>query len=315
MVDILLATYNGIKYIEEQLVSIFEQTYTNYHLYIRDDGSEDETVRTIERLVTDYGMDDKVTIIDDGEATGSAKKNFTRLCTYSDSEYTMFSDQDDIWHKDKIEITLKRMKKLEAAYGNDVPFLVHTDLTVVDEEKNLIADSIKEYMQLPVKENIKALLLQNSVTGCSMMLNKSAMRLMKKADEEGAFIIHDHFAAVVVALFGHVSYIDKSTADYRQHSGNQIGAADAASFKYKLNRFVRGKDDFQKEMEACYSQAEYILDVFKDELDKVNADKVECVRRFSQLKSMSSREKRAFFREYGMYKRGTLKSIVQMLWC
>lgn len=100
--------------------------------------------------------------------------NFSSLIEYSDSRYTFFSDQDDVWLPHKIEISLKKMQAIEAKYGQNTPILVYTDLTVVDQNLNLIHPSFRQYQNLdpyPTKL-LPRLLVQNFVTGCSMLINQ-----------------------------------------------------------------------------------------------------------------------------------------------
>ena len=127
-VGILLATYNGEQYIREQLDSILNQTYVDWVCYIHDDGSADNTWQTIKKYESDYP--DKFVVLN-YEKCGGACKNFISLMKYSSENYIMFSDQDDVWAKNKIEVTLNRMKSIEA--DSDKPYAVFTDLYVVDE--------------------------------------------------------------------------------------------------------------------------------------------------------------------------------------
>ena len=110
-VDVLLATYNGEQYLQEQIESILNQTYTDFRLLISDDGSKDKTIDIVEEYAK---KDDRIIIFKQNENMGVVK-NFEFLMKQVQSKYFMFSDQDDIWKKDKIEKSVKKIE--EGAFG------------------------------------------------------------------------------------------------------------------------------------------------------------------------------------------------------
>ena len=122
-VAILMATYNGEKYLSEQIESIINQTFTDWVLYIHDDGSTDGTLEIIKKYVKIYP---KKIILIQGERTGGAKFNFFSLMDKVTAEYIMFSDQDDWWLPDKINKTLEKCIKIENGQ-KDTPVVVFTD--------------------------------------------------------------------------------------------------------------------------------------------------------------------------------------------
>ena len=155
-VDILLATYNAQRYIKEQLDSILNQSFSDWNLIVYDDGSNDDTLSIINTYVDRYP--EKIKFISNNNRFGSALGSFSFLLTVSNSQYTMFCDQDDVWDKDKIEKTLKKMKELENAFG-DIPLLVHTDLEVVNEDLQTIDKSFFHYEQItPAMNELNRLL-------------------------------------------------------------------------------------------------------------------------------------------------------------
>ena len=134
-VAILMATYNGEKYIKEQIDSLLEQTFINWNLYIQDDGSIDRTIE----IVQSYD-DSRITIVDNGLTHPGPCLNFMNLLNIVESQYYMFCDQDDVWLPDKIAISYERMK-IEEQYHNDLPILVHTDYKSTDAFLNIIKTS------------------------------------------------------------------------------------------------------------------------------------------------------------------------------
>ncbi|MBS5112853.1 MAG: glycosyltransferase [Coprobacillus cateniformis] len=110
MVDILLATYNGEKYIREQIDSILNQTYQDFRILIRDDGSKDETVSIIENYTKKY--QGKIVLIQDNIECGSSVSNFMELSKHATADYIMYCDQDDYWFTNKIDSSLNAIRKL-----------------------------------------------------------------------------------------------------------------------------------------------------------------------------------------------------------
>ena len=136
-IDILLATYNGEKFVKEQIESILNQTYENFNLIISDDASTDNTLNILE----EYEKKDTRIKVFKKEKNKGLIDNFEFLLKNVTSDYFMFSDQDDIWKKDKIEKSINKLK--EESLG-----LVYTDLEIVDEKLNVIYPSYWKYKQI-----------------------------------------------------------------------------------------------------------------------------------------------------------------------
>lgn len=222
-IAVLLATYNGGKYIWEQLESLFQQSCKQFHLYVRDDGSSDDTMKIVEQF---HGMfPDRVTILKDLQKHRGAARSFMYLLENVDSEYYMFCDQDDIWLPEKIEKTLARMKDETAA--KNVPVLVATDLKVVDEQLSPIKDSFNEDLKIDVfRKHPELICVRHVVTGCTMMFNRAAKLAALPMSPRAT--MHDEWVALCVHFKGGViSILDDSTILYRQHTSNTLGAEQA----------------------------------------------------------------------------------------
>ena len=126
MIDILMATFNGERFIKEQLNSIGRQTYKDWRLIIRDDCSTDKTCEIIEDFMKEFPG--KIKLYKNIKPSGGAKYNFLNMISDIEHNYVMFADQDDVWHPDKIKISFLEMKKTEKYAGEGVPVLVYTDL-------------------------------------------------------------------------------------------------------------------------------------------------------------------------------------------
>lgn len=138
-VDILLATYNGELYIEQQIQSILSQTYKNWHLLISDDSSCDNTAAIIKKYAA---MDTRIHVLTSAAKHRSAKMNFFYLIECSESSYIAFCDQDDYWKPNKIQISMETLREIERNHGSNIPVLVHTDLSITDERLDIVRQSI-----------------------------------------------------------------------------------------------------------------------------------------------------------------------------
>ena len=259
---ILMATYNGEKYLKEQIDSIVAQTYKDWQLIIRDDNSSDNTINIINNYIVNFP--NKIRLVKNSTEKHGSKNNFLslkKLAIKENYEYAMFCDQDDVWEENKIKLTLDEMKKIER--NSEIPALVHTDLKVVDEKLNTIFPSFKIYSKLnPINDYFSHLLVENTVTGCTMLVNRALLiksESIKKIDD---IIMHDWLFALLAAIYGNISYINAPTILYRQHGNNVVGAKknNFVEMSKKIFTFNKNKDSLKKTIK----QAEVILDSFND---------------------------------------------------
>lgn len=222
MIDILLATYNSENFLTQLLDSLLTQSFTDWQLLCRDDGSTDKTKQIIENYST---KDDRIRLIEtDGQRLG-AMKSFYQLMTISDSEYLMFCDHDDIWLPKKIEHAFMSMQQTEIQVGKDKPLLVFSDLQVTDQHLNIIDSSFWHYtnLQPQLLTDFASLAGVNCVTGCTMLINKAAKQAALPLGRHA--LMHDHYIALaVLANGGELILNHHSDILYRQHTDNVLGA-------------------------------------------------------------------------------------------
>lgn len=304
-INILLATYNGEKYIEEQIDSVLAQTYKNWNIIVRDDRSTDKTVEILKKYAKKYS--NKIRLIQDEDGNLGATHNFTRLLGYAQEDYIMFCDQDDVWLPQKIEITFKKLQGIEKEYGNNFPLLIHTDLKVVDENLDIISDSFWKYQKLnPQKgRSLNRLLIQNVVTGSTMMINKILRDLSMPIPQES--VMHDWWIALVASSFGKIAYIPIPTVLYRQYGTNVIGAK-----KWDINHAIKKILMFWERKELIENllrtqrQAESFKDRYKFLLNIEDLKKTET---YSRILRYNFIQKRFYLLKYRFFRTGIIRNL------
>lgn len=293
---LLLSTYNGEKYLKAQLDSLFSQSYKNFKLIARDDGSTDGT----KEILSSYDIE----LLDSSKNLG-VKKSFETLlkyaCENSDAKYFMFCDQDDVWNKDKIEKTLKKIQELEHLYGNKIPLLVHTDLEVVNERLETLSFSMwkSEYIN-PKANTLNKLLMQNTITGCTMMINRTLA--MKSLSISSKAIMHDWWIGLVATTFGKIGFIEESTIKYRQHAKNDTGAKNY-DYKFIINKL---KKFSEINIDKNIFQAKEFLEEYADQLDEKSKIMLED---FSTIKEKPYLQRVSIILKYRLFKYGLIRNI------
>lgn len=226
-VAILLATYNGERYLNAQIDSILCQSYRDWHLYVHDDGSTDGTVAIIHAYANRFP--ERITVYRYGRQ-GSAQRNFLSMLEKTDADYYMFSDQDDVWHADKIEKSITAMRNMERLHPQK-PVIVHSDLQLVDSHQQLLHPSFFNYANIhPDFCNRYEDYVQNIVTGCTMIINRRAKKAALSRKPLHA-TMHDSWITLRTIAEGGIRHtIYEPLTDYRQHSGNVLGAREGRHF-------------------------------------------------------------------------------------
>ena len=264
-IDILLATYNGEKYLKEQIDSILSQTYKNINLIISDDASTDGT----KEILKQYEKKDSRIKIFYQEKNLGYVKNFEFLLKQVKSDVFMLSDQDDVWLPEKVEKTYEKLKKENAdlAFG---------DLEVVDQELNTMCPSFNDFMKLSRKikkyiNSYKLNYLYCCITGCTLMLKSKWIPKILPIPEDSKRLIHDHWIGIMVGVNGGKSvYVPEKYIKYRQHGDNQVGT-EKISHKFKkleqvrdlfidvklgvFGTYVKNEDRFPKDLQKLNREA------------------------------------------------------------
>ena len=311
-VDILLATYEGGPYLTEQLESIMRQSYPHFHLYIRDDGSTDQTLSTIDSFLQNYP--DRISVISSNQRLG-VKGNFSELMNHAHANYIMFCDQDDIWLPHKIESSLRKIKDLENQHGTQSPLLIHTDLTVVDGNLEILSHSFWEYSQLkPHRANsLNRLLAHNIITGCTILINKPLLQLAAPIPEEA--VMHDWWLGLVASTFGRIDFLEESTILYRQHSKNDIGAKNWRAFStylaYAKKAFqLFGREELRFRLLKTIYQASHFFTRYESYLEH---QEKRLLQNYVALGTTNALQKRYLFLKHRYFKNTLPKNIGMFL--
>lgn len=219
--EVLLATYNGEKFLLEQLMSIQNQTLCPERLLVYDDSSTDQTLEVLERFSASSPL--PVTMLSADGRLGCIKA-FSRLLQESTAAYVALADQDDRWDIDKLERTYALLRQLEQRHGADTPILVHSDLRLITASGDAMADSFLRRQRLdPSRISMNDLVFTNVVTGCTVMVNRALLDQALPIPVES--MMHDWWLALVASRFGVIGFLESATLDYRQHAGNLLGSS------------------------------------------------------------------------------------------
>ena len=227
---VLMSTYNGMAYIEEQIESILSQKNCDVHLLVRDDGSTDATLD----ILKSYEKKGSLTLISDNINLGPAKSFLKLLEMAPDDGYYAFSDQDDCWNSDKLERALEMLTQAEE---NNMPLVYYSNSDVVDQNLNSTGKKVYSGKQKPTLERV---LCGYGIQGCTMVLNKALRDIFLSVDISKERIgMHDFFLCdLCMVCGGKILYDDFSTMKYRQHESNVVGYDVNATRLNKIKKYI-----------------------------------------------------------------------------
>lgn len=222
-ITVVLATYNGARYLDEQLASLWAQTCQDFHLLIRDDGSTDDTPRLIKQASEQHPG--RITVLEkDGCRLGPAK-SFACLLERCTTSYVAFCDQDDVWKPNKLARLVSEIRRLEGADAQ-VPSLVCSDVEVVDEHLGPLSTSYFRRHGFSVNDGrdlkLGRLIFRNYAIGATTMINRALQSACGELPP--AAIMHDWWLALLACCVGKTHVIDEPLMLYRQHGANAVGS-------------------------------------------------------------------------------------------
>lgn len=273
-IQVLLSTYNGEKFLTEQIESIMQQNGVDVTLLIRDDGSVDGTINILKTIQKKYP--NKIEIIE-GQNVG-VTESFFELLKFSNNsnEYYAFADQDDVWLENKLEIACNTIEK--QINSDKIPFLYVGNYTLVNSELEIInvANAIERKIDYPMT------LVENIALGCTMVMNKSLRDeiICKKTPPA---IIHDWYVYLLAQTIGNVFVDERPTMLYRQHSNNVIG-----------NRKQGIKENFKKFLAIstwAKKNKQQLKFIECNYLEKAHSDKMKILQEYIDISNQPLRKR------------------------
>ncbi len=265
-VNVLISTYNGEKYLKEQIDSILNQTYKNIHIYIRDDASTDNT-----RAVLQEYMNFSNITIEFGNNIGYGGSFLSLLELAKEGDYWAFCDQDDVWLKNKVEIAVEWLSKQDESQ----PCLFHSSYYNTDEDLNIIEQIGEPEYQYDFVRAITECIHM----GFSEMMNRALRELVLKADKNN-LITHDWWTELVAMKFASVYYSPEPMSYHRRLKSSISANTFKARFRW-LSKAWKGN----AEIRTCTKEFERVFGKKQNDRD-YRINRWFCFERYSFLKSL-----------------------------
>ncbi|MFA0426716.1 glycosyltransferase [Vibrio sp. 10N.222.51.C5] len=256
MIDIILATYNGERFLQQQLLSI--QQNSEYQelinrIIVVDDGSTDNTQSIVQAAIK---SDSKIEWHHNYSGQPGAMANFAFGLSLSDADYVMLCDQDDIWLPKKIVLSFHAAQKAEDQHNKHTPILIFTDKQIVDEKLNVLCESYFTLKKISKQwhHSFESLSQQNVASGCTMLMNRALLNKSLPMPKQA--YMHDWWLALVASRCGVIELVDKPLIQYRQHDSNTIGAKQrkpwqlCTQFPLQLSQFKRSFECIRQQAQA-----------------------------------------------------------------
>ena len=286
-ITILMCTYNGSRFLEEQLISIENQTFKNWNIIVSDDKSIDKTVKILKEFQIKWGRE-KMQIVN-GPGNGLSKNFLSLLCNSSSkSSYYAFADQDDIWDPNKLTKGIEFLSKEEPS--NALLYCSRTKL--IDTKNNVIGNS----PLFSKKPSIFNALVQSIAGGNTMIFNRKTFEIVSRIGTNDKIVSHDWLIYLIVtSVSGKVNYDKWTSVFYRQHENNKIG--NNMMFFSRIKRifyFLRG------DLKKWINQNLIILNKIDDQLSleaKQAIKHLQIVRNYSWFEVIINLKKIKFYRQ------------------
>lgn len=227
-IQVLLSTYNGEKYLQQQLDSILIQESVEVSILIRDDGSTDGTLLILSKYASEFS---NIEIVE-GENMGYARSFMTLLSIAGDYDYYAFADQDDIWLPNKLGVAVSKL----SLQSDAKPMMYYSNCQLVDETGQAIGFLREDENFIP-KSKTQAVVL-GFVHGCTMVFNRSSKQLLSQYQPEYNFA-HDYWVPLLHFFLGATVYDENAYIQYRQHSSNTFGSERSfrSLLKHRINNY------------------------------------------------------------------------------
>ena len=294
-VNILMSTYNGQQFLAEQIRSIQDQSYTDWILFIRDDGSSDNT----KEILKDFEhQDSRIHLIDNDKSDNlGVIKSFHKLVNHDRADYYFFSDQDDVWLPNKLELSLKEAQN----YLADLPLMVYMDLKVVNQDLEIMTESMVKSQSHHANTELVQELTENTVTGGVAMINHALAEMWQETDD---ILMHDWYLALLASAFGNLVFIDQPGELYRQHSDNVLGAR---TLSKRFKKWIRPYILFAVYWDLIKNSQKQASHLLQMPLSQSNRELIEA---FVTIMDKPMLERFRILRKYGLRKNKAFHTLV-----
>lgn len=294
-VNILMSTYNGQQFLAEQIRSIQDQSYTDWTLFIRDDGSSDNT----KEILKDFErQDSRIHLIDSDKSDNlGVIKSFHKLVNHDRADYYFFSDQDDVWLPNKLELSLKEAQN----YLADLPLMVYMDLKVVNQDLKIMTESMVKSQSHHANTELVQELTENTVTGGVAMINHALAEMWQETDD---ILMHDWYLALLASAFGNLVFIDQPGELYRQHSDNVLGAR---TLSKRFKKWIRPHILFAVYWDLIKNSQKQASHLLQMPLSQSNRELIEA---FVTIMDKPMLERFRILRKYGLRKNKAFHTLV-----
>lgn len=262
-ITVIMSAYNGSKYIEAQLDSIFQQVGVKVLCYVRDDGSTDDTLQVLKKYVSTSGE----LIICEGENVGWERSFLLALKDAPQADYYAFADQDDIWFEDKL---ISGIKMLEKEGSKNKPCMYHCNKISVTEDLKPLAHQVR---RTPRPLNRQNALIQEYAQGCGIILNEQARKLVLHHVPH-AKLAHDFWCGLVCYLFGEVIYDNTPRFYHISHGNNASGEG------HTLGSWYERLKSFRKKGAIYYSPYDDLMEGYGNILNQEDLRFIETVKKY-----------------------------------
>ena len=294
-VNILMSTYNGQQFLAEQIRSIQEQSYTDWTLFIRDDGSSDNT----KEILKDFErQDSRIHLIDSDKSDNlGVIKSFHKLVNHDRADYYFSRDQDDVWLPNKVEPSLKEAQY----YLADLPLMVYMDLKVVNQDLEIMTESMVKSQSHHANTELVQELTENTVTGGVAMINHALAEMWQETDD---ILMHDWYLALLASAFGNLVFIDQPGELYRQHSDNVLGAR---TLSKRFKKWIRPHILFAVYWDLIKNSQKQASHLLQMPLSQSNRELIEA---FVTIMDKPMLERFRILRKYGLRKNKAFHTLV-----
>lgn len=273
-ITIIMATYNGERYLKDQLDSLCLQSVLPSLLYVSDNGSTDGTLEVLEKFRDIAPFETVIEHHEGPKAAPSfrAMENFMHAIRHVDGDYLLFCDQDDYWLPEKIGETVRAIKAIESDKGIDTPVLVACDSLVTDSSLKPTSD-LSTFEKTKINANsccISSVLAGGVFQGCMMGFNRALLKLLAKGEVVQEMSMHDIWAAMIASSCGVFTIIDKVLLYYRIHDTNTSSSVRNRERHRDglLKRLTESLKSERRAMEIRSKRAKRLIMLFEDEVDE-----------------------------------------------